>query len=621
MFVIIVHEKGGAERREMFDMTELTLGRVQGNELMLPKGNVSKRHARLLYRDGRFIVTDLNSTNGTYVNRRKITQATIVREGDRIYIGDFVLRIEATFAPATSEELRTGPSPAMQSSPSLPEASNVSARPEPGPEDFTQIPAALKSTGSSGSSPLALGALGSFDSSDSSEAAVSSDNPARLDPLPLEITGTHSVGRTTDEDVPELGPRSLRDVVRALVEGVASQLRDINLLLPVPPSLGERIDELLQQSWSDLAARQDAGVSVAADRAIELARCELVEHGPLTELIADPSVSEVGVTRFDRMLYVKNGRNVALDPGFSSELSLRWAVSRLCAEADAPLLQNEAVIERRILPGVRLSAVLGPAAASGACVAIRKARRMSVTLEELVRRGAISRAMATFLQQCIAARVNVLIVGPRDGGVDALLAALAQTPADGPSVFIGEREQSGPDANFLVTGSDAESIAGALQVASSLPGARIVAELCTGELSAKIVEAIADGADGIVAARYAPSLRRGLLRLPGVIAAERPQIRIEAARELVATAFEIVVEVARLRDERHRVLRIAEIIGSAGDEIQTQDIFTFVTDRTAAGGAIEGTFAASGAVPQMVDALRGRGTTVESAIFSRPPSR
>ena len=65
MFAIVVHEKGGAERREVFDTAELTVGRVQGNELMLPKGNVSKRHARLLYRDGRFIVTDLNSTNGT----------------------------------------------------------------------------------------------------------------------------------------------------------------------------------------------------------------------------------------------------------------------------------------------------------------------------------------------------------------------------------------------------------------------------------------------------------------------------------------------------------------------------------------------------------------------------
>src|SRR5262249_19416889 len=102
MFSIIISEKGGAERKETFDKNEINVGRVQGNDLMLPKGNVSKHHARLLFRDGRFIVTDLKSTNGTYVNGRKIAQATIVREGDKIYIGDFVLRLETNGA-ATAE--------------------------------------------------------------------------------------------------------------------------------------------------------------------------------------------------------------------------------------------------------------------------------------------------------------------------------------------------------------------------------------------------------------------------------------------------------------------------------------------------------------------------------------
>src|SRR3954447_5086601 len=105
MFSIIISEKGGAERREHYDRTEINVGRVQGNDLMLPKGNVSKRHARLLYRDGRFIVTDLKSTNGTYVNGRKIAQATIVREGDKIYIGDFVLRIETTASSSSALSL------------------------------------------------------------------------------------------------------------------------------------------------------------------------------------------------------------------------------------------------------------------------------------------------------------------------------------------------------------------------------------------------------------------------------------------------------------------------------------------------------------------------------------
>src|ERR1700691_1759552 len=102
MFTIVISEKGGAERRETFEKSEISVGRVQGNDLMLPKGNVSKHHARILSRDGRFIVTDLKSTNGTYVNGRKIAQATIVREGDKIYIGDFILRIETSAARPVS---------------------------------------------------------------------------------------------------------------------------------------------------------------------------------------------------------------------------------------------------------------------------------------------------------------------------------------------------------------------------------------------------------------------------------------------------------------------------------------------------------------------------------------
>ncbi len=84
-------------------------------------------------------------------------------------------------------------------------------------------------------------------------------------------------------------------------------------------------------------------------------------------------------------------------------------------------------------------------------------------------------------------------------GVDALLAALTQAAGEAPCVFIGEREPGGSDANFLLAGSDASTATGALQVAASLPGARIVAELFTGELCAKVVEAIADGADGMIA--------------------------------------------------------------------------------------------------------------------------
>jgi len=61
---------------------------------VLPKGNVSKRHARIVLKDGKFIIVDLKSTNGTYVNGRKITSPLVVKESDKIYIGDFIVGVD-----------------------------------------------------------------------------------------------------------------------------------------------------------------------------------------------------------------------------------------------------------------------------------------------------------------------------------------------------------------------------------------------------------------------------------------------------------------------------------------------------------------------------------------------
>jgi pilus assembly protein CpaF len=102
MFAIVLTEKGGEQRRLVFNKPEITIGRVQGNDIVLPKGNVSKRHARVLLKDGKFIIVDLKSTNGTYVNGRKITTPLVVKEADKIYIGDFIMGVEETNGEAAA---------------------------------------------------------------------------------------------------------------------------------------------------------------------------------------------------------------------------------------------------------------------------------------------------------------------------------------------------------------------------------------------------------------------------------------------------------------------------------------------------------------------------------------
>src|SRR6185295_5524683 len=106
---VVISEKGGEQRRVEFDKSEVTIGRVQGNDIILPKGNVSKRHSRIVLKDGKFIIVDIKSTNGTYVNGRKITSPLVIKPTDKIYIGDFILTVDESEGGEASSTAAGGP--------------------------------------------------------------------------------------------------------------------------------------------------------------------------------------------------------------------------------------------------------------------------------------------------------------------------------------------------------------------------------------------------------------------------------------------------------------------------------------------------------------------------------
>jgi pilus assembly protein CpaF len=607
VFAVVIHEKGGSERRETFETAELTVGRVQGNELMLPKGNVSKRHARLLYRDGRFIVTDLNSTNGTYVNRRRITQATIVREGDRIYVGDFVLRIElpgGDVAVAGGDAVR----------PELPSNSDEVSTTGPAPAGLVMPGRRITEDDELGRLP-APGRSG--EPTRSPSASGSSEAPARPGSFPAnETTGTHHVGRTTQDDAPSYERSSLATSLQLVVQSAVDRLGVEVFEGALAADLGDRIEPILRETAARVTSTKEAPLNLTPERLVELAREELLELGPIGDLLTDASVSEIGVVRFDQVVASRAGRTSPIEPGFSSERSLGWAITRLHAAA----VEGSNKADFRSAGGVRVS--VDPATSGKpAALHIRKPERVSLTLDELVRRGAISRAMATFFRHCLVARVNVLVMGGHDSAPEQMLSALVGSQGDVRSVWIGNGAAAASDVAIdFGLGSIAEARR-ALAVKSAIPGVRFAARLSNPELTAAVTEMIASGVDGVLALRHATSIKRALMRVAAEIAAARAGLGIRAARELVAGAYDVVVEVARLRDDRVRVLRVVELTGVMADEIAMQDIFTFIPDRTAAGGAVEGIFSASGNVPQVVEAMRARGENLDSSLFSRPPSR
>lgn len=109
MFSVTINEKGGQQSQYDFSKPEITIGRMKGNDIVLPKGNVSKQHTRIFQRDGDFFIVDLKSTNGTYVNGRKVTSEQRIDESDKIYIGDFVLQLERQQASQSQPGAAGGP--------------------------------------------------------------------------------------------------------------------------------------------------------------------------------------------------------------------------------------------------------------------------------------------------------------------------------------------------------------------------------------------------------------------------------------------------------------------------------------------------------------------------------
>ncbi|MGA9525762.1 MAG: FHA domain-containing protein, partial [Myxococcaceae bacterium] len=94
MFLITLAEKGGGSEKLQIEKNEVTIGRLDGNDIVLAKGNVSKYHSKIVLKDGKFIVVDMKSTNGTYVNGKKIAAPQVIRPSDKIYIGDYILNVE-----------------------------------------------------------------------------------------------------------------------------------------------------------------------------------------------------------------------------------------------------------------------------------------------------------------------------------------------------------------------------------------------------------------------------------------------------------------------------------------------------------------------------------------------
>ncbi len=654
IFSVIISEKGGAERREPFERTEVNVGRVQGNDLMLPKGNVSKRHARLLFRDGRFIVTDLKSTNGTYVNGRKITQATIVREGDKIYVGDFVLRIEASAGEAKPElpksQATDGDMAAIPSS-SPDEPRSLSDRKDdevpserdvssagaivPGPP---RLPSTTVKQSSAFSGPPTISPLPITTPTPPPHVATSaiktnSSLPphANLTPTPPPPRDVRISSHPPGARESSLGgARTYRTTIAYLIEraGESFDFGQLSSNEPLDPGVSGRLTSVLQELATQLKAAGQVPESITIEQLVADAKRDVVEIGPLGPLgplLLDDDVTEIYIESAERVLAFRKSRRTPTIILRVNEKTIARALERLSKEKDTePLVLTNPTYDRRLSTGLHMLASSPLKRARGSVVVLRKPQRgENAVLEDLVRNGMISQAMATFLSWSVAVRANVLVVGSPGSAHGSLMSALVNTASADERILVLQDDEpiavQHPNALTLpVPSGSSDAVIKANAVMHMGPDRLVFNGL--GGTAIDVISAQNESGGCLVASTRALTLRDALGRLPMDLMRKHAGMTVDTARECLANSFHVVIEVARMGDGRSRVLRISEL-RMEGGALVPRDIFVFNIERTGPTGPIDGNHYPTGNVPTLVEDLATRGVVLDNQLFRRNPGK
>jgi pilus assembly protein CpaF len=380
--------------------------------------------------------------------------------------------------------------------------------------------------------------------------------------------------------------------------------------------LSQQIERAVREQAKAMRDEGEAPDTIDLELLARDALRELVGLGPLGPLLDDDEISEVHVSRPDYVLLIKNGQATLSDPCFTSEEALGRVLGRLAQQSGEGWRPGDLVIERRLARGAQMVAIAPPAAASWV-LSIQKRRRVENTLEDMVRTGAMSRTIATFLEACVAARANVLVVGSGAAVISLTIGALASAaPAgervavlqDGDEITIAQA-QVVPISLIDRAARGEESV----RAASRLGADRLIVLSLAGAVAAATIDAIGEGSEGVLAGVGAPSMRHGLARVASQVALSRPGVTIEAAREAVGESFDVAVEVVRAGDGRLRVLRISELAGSDDKGILARDLFLLGGD----GGSGESAYVPTGVVPRLANDFAARGVRIDGAMFRR----
>jgi len=543
MYAVVITDEAGTRRRLDFSKPELTIGRVQGNDIVLSKRNVSKQHARLSLDGGHALVVDLNSTNGTWVNGRKITSPQPLKQGDKIYIADFILTIE----PANDSSERPSVAPRLSEPPPLPRESSLPA----------QDPSlAKRSLG-------ARRAVAAQPTSSGSEDAPATSFPPRLERA--QVDQARTTGKT------ETVPAGV-DPLPALLSRL-SNLIDIDNIDPAAMKNQERWSAARAAiAETFLAMQKDGSMNANVDmrEAAHIALHEAVGLGALDELLSDQSVRTIVVSGPTHVFVDKGDGLEAASLKFSSDVALHRVTRRLAAQS-GQTLDARPVVHGRLSFGPRLTIMQAPLVMNGPVIELHMGN--SLSLEQLAEDGWMNADAVTYLVKAVAECRNIVIAGPLGSGVSEMMTALArELPETEHTVAIEAVPDLGIDRDRVISLTAADSglsLSQAIEHGARLHADHLVINDLTGEDTMRALAVLLGREPGHLLGVQCWSTKdaiEGILLAAGCGGAERARVA-----QLVGSTVDVVVAMQRGPAGR-RVSGILEVQGHEGGDVSYQSV-------------------------------------------------
>ncbi len=390
---------------------------------------------------------------------------------------------------------------------------------------------------------------------------------------------------------------------------------DLTKLNTLPP---ERVHSEVSRLAEDLLLAENLPLStVERDRLVSEVNHELFGLGPLEPLLADPTISDILVNSYSNIYIERRGKLERTAITFKDDEHLMRVIERIVSTVGRRIDEAQPMVDARLPDGSRVNAIIPPLAIDGPTLSIRRFGTDPLKMAALIENGALTKEIAILFEMCVKARLNIVISGGTGAGKTTLLNALsAYIPSDERIVTIEDSaelqlqqphivrlETRPPNIEGKGEVTQRDLVRNALRMR---PDRIVIGEVRGGE-AIDMLQAMNTGHDGSLTTIHANSPRDALSRLETMIQMTGMRLSDRAMRQQIASAVDLVIQVARLTDGTRRITSISEVTGMEGDTTTMQEIFQFERTGVDAKGKVLGRFRTTGIRPRFAERLKQYG--------------